>query len=718
IQSFNDNMPYDQFILEQLAGDLLPDATQDQRLATAFNRLHRQTNEGGSVLEEFRAAYVSDRTETFGTAFLGLTLNCARCHDHKFDPVSQENYYQLSAFFNNIDESGMYSHFTKAVPSPSMLLYGDGGQERHAQLRAAIVGEEDKLAASADGAAGAGFAAWLKDPERTIPLPVPVVSLSLDTVAEGKTPDSAGEARFATLTRSPKPVPGPEGQALLFDGDDGLALKDKAAAFARYQPVSFGIWLRQEQIAPRSVIFHRSKAAEVAGSRGYELLLLDGKPTFSLCHFWPGNAIRVQAKEALPVQTWTHCAITYDGSSRAEGVTLYVNGKAIEVNVIRDGLTKTILYAGEADTPVQLAMRFRDSGFKGGRLDAFKVFDRCLTPLEVEALAGRANLVANLEQRIAAGGEDGAVRSYHIKAVDSGYREQCAALTAARKAEADFVAATPSVMVMEETAPRTTYILERGAYNKHGKTVEPGTPENILPMPAGAPRNRLGLAQWLCDPDNPLTARVAVNRLWQQCFGQGLVKTQEDFGTQGALPEHQQVLDMLAVNFVRNGWDVKALLREIVMSATYRQDSRATPALLARDLDNTLLARGPRSRLSAEQIRDNALASAGLLVAKVGGASVKPYQPEGLWEEASNHTYTQDRGEGLYRRSLYTFIKRTVPPPSMLTFNATSREVCLVRRESTVTPLQALVLLNDPQYVEAARNLAATTLSPNTDGDE
>ena len=324
-----------------------------------------------------------------------------------------------------------------------------------------------------------------------------------------------------------------------------------------------------------------------------------------------------------------------------------------------------------------------------------------------------------MEQSIVTQHDIEGVRAYYLHEVDQEYQECVAALGKARKAEADFVDTLQSVMIMKETEePRTAYVLARGAYNKRGAVVQPDTPESILPFPEDFPRNRLGLAKWLVHPKNPLTARVAVNRTWQQCFGRGLVKTQEDFGTQGSMPSNQALLDYLAVRFVESGWDVKALLREIVLSATYQQDSWAPPELLERDPDNALLARGPKHRLTAEEIRDNALASAGLLVAKVGGPSVKPYQPPGLWKESSGQTYTPDTGDGLYRRSLYTFIKRTVPPPSMLSFNATSREVCLVRRESTVTPLQALVLLNDPQYVEAARYLAASLLPQAVDGGD
>ena len=709
IRAFQKNMPYDEFARAQIAGDLIPDATQDQRLATAFNRLHRQTNEGGSVLEEFRVAYVSDRAETFGTAFLGLTFGCAKCHDHKFDPISQENYFELSAFFANIDESGMYSHFTEVVPSPSMHVYKDGEKERHAALREAIVGKEASLPAARE-AAGERFAAWSADANRTVTLPEPVIDLPLDTIAENQTPNTAREDSQATLSLAPEPAAGPEGMALRFNGDNGLELLDKAAVFDRYQPFSFSLWLKTPEHAPRQVIFHRSMAAEDAANRGYEFMLLEGKPTFSLCHFWPGNAIQITAAEAIPAGIWTHITITYDGSSRADGITLYINGAPATVAVVRDKLKGTILYEGEeVKPPLELAKRFRDKGFAGGQIDAFKVFDRRLTALEAKALAGTANLVAEVDRLAAAG--DPALAPYYVDAIDAPYRETLAALEAARKEEEDFIAGVQEIMTMTEMEEvRTTYLLERGEYNLPKHPVAPDTPEAILPMPEDLPRTRLGLAEWLVDPRNPLAARVQVNRLWQQCFGQGLVKTQEDFGVQGALPSHPELLDYLAVEFVESGWDIQALLKRIVMSQTYRQQSKAPPALRDRDPDNVLLARGPRARLTAEQVRDNALASAGLLVEKQGGPSVKPYQPDGLWEEVSSAGYTPDTGEGLYRRSMYTFIKRTMPPPSLLAFNATGREVCIARREMTVTPMQALVLLNDPQYIEAARVLAASAL--------
>jgi hypothetical protein len=461
-------------------------------------------------------------------------------------------------------------------------------------------------------------------------------------------------------------------------------------------------------VQERAVILHRSRAWTDSGSRGYELVLESMRPAFGLIHFWPGNAIMVRARDPLPVEAWSHLAITYDGSSRADGLRLYLDGRPMEVEIVRDHLFKEILHRREwSDADVDnieltLAGRFRDSGFKNGAIDGLQVFDQCLTPAEVGMLSGGRILAP----------EDDAWFDYYLHRIDPPYQEAQQQLRALREAENDLINDIPEIMVMREMSERrTTFVLERGAYDSPGQAVEPGMPAAILPFDDRHARTRLGLADWITDPRNPLTARVAVNRVWRSCFGQGLVGTPEDFGSQGAQPTHPELLDWLALHFIESGWDLKALYRLIVTSATYRQSSRTDPDLLARDPDNQWLARGPMRRLDAEQIRDSALAVSGLLSPRLGGPSVRPYQPPGLWEESgTGKTYTQDTGESLHRRSLYTFWRRTAPPPSMLTFDATSREVCIARRESTSTPLQALVLLNDPQFLEAARVLAQRIL--------
>ncbi len=706
IRVFNDNLPYDQFVTWQIAGDLLPSPTRDQALATAFNRLHRQTNEGGSVEEEFRAEYVADRVATTGTTFLGLTLGCARCHDHKYDPIGQKEFYRVAAFFNNIDESGLYSHFTHATPSPTLLLYPAGVEAKHNELLAKIRDQETTLA-KLSRSAQADFDKWLASSPRMFDKPQPSAAFSFETVAKNSTPDAVNTNRSAILVDNPVPDEGKIGHALKFSGDNSVICKN-AGVFNRTTPFTFSLWLKPTEKQERAVIFHRSRAWTDSGSRGYELVLEDGRPTFSLIHFWPGNAIKVRVRSALPLNQWSHLTITYDGSSRASGVSLYLAGELLPVEIVRDHLFKDILHREQwGDMEVNqieltLAGRFRDSGFKNGVIDEFQVFDRCLSAWEVKQVAGTAT-----------GAPDFATLfTWYLQHVDAPYRAATAELKSLREAENNLIDDVPEIAVMSEMSPRRpTYLLKRGAYDARGEQVDPGVPERIFAFSDKLPRNRLGLAHWLVDQRNPLTARVEVNRVWRSHFGRGLVETEEDFGTQGRLPEYPQLLDWLAGQFMEHGWNVKGLHKRVVMSATYRQSSHADAELLAKDPDNHLLARGPQHRLRAEEIRDNALAVSGLLTSRLGGPSVRPYQPAGVWEEAgTGKHYAQDKGESLYRRSLYTFWRRTAPPPSMRIFDAPSREVCTARRETTTTPLQALVLLNDPQFVEAGRVLAEQLL--------
>jgi hypothetical protein len=711
IRAFNENLSYDKFVTWQIAGDLLPKATDEQILATAFNRLHRQTNEGGSIEEEFRNEYVADRVRTFGTAFLGLTLQCAHCHDHKYDPISQKNYYQLSAFFNNIDESGLYSYFTRATPSPTLLLYRKGEKEKHAALKKQIAEAEMRLAkiekdARKDfndtvGTSSTSSPSKVWDAVERVP-----TMFSFEQIAENKTPNSFG-TNFAVLNDSPKQVEGKFGKALQFDGENSAVMKG-VGDFKRTDPFTFSLWLKPTEKQERAVVFHHSRSWTDAGSRGYELLLENGKPQFALIHFWPGNAIAIKSKQTLPLNEWTQLTITYDGSSRAAGLKIFRNGEPDETEIVRDHLFKDILYRAEwgdmdvGNVHLTLAARFRDSGFKNGLVDEFEIFDRELTTAEVKATGSSRREEAPFKN------SQSLVTSAATK-----YESALAELKKLRDAENDFVNDIPEIMVMREMKTRRpTYVLKRGAYDARGEQVEPGTPEKIFPFPKNYPKNRLGLAKWLVDKNNPLTARVVVNRIWKMHFGRGIVATPEDFGSQGKLPTHPELLDWLAKNFMENGWDVKRLQKLIVTSATFRQSSVASPELEARDPENDLLARGPKARLSAEEIRDEALAASGLLVRKIGGPSVKPYQPAGFWKNSGiAQTYVQDHGENLYRRSLYTFWRRTAPPPSMLSFDATSREVCTARREPTTSPMQALVLLNDPQFLEAARVLAEKIFS-------
>lgn len=695
IQAFNDNLPYDQFLTWQLAGDLLPNPSREQRLATAFNRLHRQTNEGGSIDEEFRTEYAADRVNTVGTAMLGLTMECARCHDHKFDPIKQSDYFSLFAFFNSIDESGTYSHFTTATPTPTMLVWSPEQEKQHAGIKIQITQAQDQLL-QLTRTAEAEFQRWL--PTAEAKPPTPMAHFSFDTVTNNLSPDSCS-TNFAKLEDGPRFVSG----ALQFSGDNQVLLKG-VKPFLRTDAFSISVRLKPTEKQDRAIILHQSKAWADAGSRGFELTLDHGKPFFGLIHFWPGNAVAVRAKEPLPLNEWSQLTVTYDGTSRASGIQIYRNGTRLETETVRDKLTKDISYSDTwtnryvKQPTLTLAARFRDSGFKNGLIDDVQVFDACLTESEAHWLASQTNIAPNLD--------------HYVARHAAPYRTALTELTKLRETENQLIYEAPEIMVMEELpTPRVTHLLKRGAYDTPGEVVPRDTPEWLLPFAKELPRDRLGLAQWMTDRKNPLTARVAVNRIWRMHFGRGIVASQEDFGSQGKLPTHPELLDWLAGWFMDNGWDLKALHQLIVSSATFQQSSQTKPEIAERDPDNRLLARGPKTRLHAEQIRDSALAASGLLNRQIGGPSVKPYQPEGLWEATgTGKSYTQDHGDKLYRRSLYTFWKRTAPPPAMLTFDAMSREVCTAKRDATATPLQSLVLLNDPQFIEASRVLGEKLL--------
>ena len=739
IRAFNSNLPYDQFITWQTAGDLLPQATRDQRLATAFNRLHRQTNEGGSIEDEFRQSYIADRVVTNGTAFLGLTLECARCHDHKYDPIAQADFYKLAAFFSNIDEHGLYSHFTETAPTPTLLLYDGDQQARHEELLAKIRLSESNLARIREEARQR----FAEHPLSKLEInDVGSLSLALNRDA-ATTPakDSNATADPAKTSFVPKLrltfddakpngenklVPGIMGQAIEFSGDDAFGCPG-SGKYGRTSPFSISVWLKPAEHKSRVAILHQCVAAEDAAFRGYSLILDNGHPQFSLIHFWPGNAIQIQARQKIPLNEWTHVAIVYDGSSHAAGLRLYVNGNPADVTVIKDKLTRDIKYRPEwgdsnsGGAEMSLGARFRDVGFRHGAIDELAVFDHEISPVEVLKLSREIRVPAAPAVEPVISLLDSARFEHFLLRYDEQYQTASKELQALRSQENELVTLVKQIMTMTELPePRPTHVLKRGAYDAPGDLVTADTPDSILPFPAEYPRNRLGLAKWMTDDRNPLTSRVGVNRLWSLFFGRGLVASLEDLGGQGQTPSHPELLDWLARDIMDHGWNVKRFCKQVVLSATYRQSSRPSDLkLYHEDPDNRLLGRGPRYRLSAEQLRDNAITVSGLLVPKIGGPSVMPYQPAGLREESgTGKSYTQSKGEGLYRRSLYTFWRRTSPPPSMRTFDATSREVCTARRERTATPLQSLVLLNDPQFIEAARVLAEKLLQrPDSDLD-
>ena len=764
ISAFNRNLPWDEFATWQLAGDLLPHATDEQLLATAFNRLHQQESEGGSVEEEYRVTYVNDRVTTFGTAFLGLTLECCRCHDHKFDPLSQKDFYQLFAFFDDVDEAGLYSYFTPATPTPKMRLLDDGMITALAKADEAVAEAEATLA-RCEAAARGRIADWIagrggepppalfSPASATIPGeivrysfderradgrfaslldPVPPpnaletdgksVPQPADKVGEGPSKkDEKKDEKPADHSATSPPentlVAGRVGQAIRLTGDHPV--QTPVGNFRRSQPFTVSLWLLAPARYERAVVFHRSQAWTDAASRGYELLVVDGHLQWSLIHFWPGDAASVRAAEPLAVGEWVHVAVASDGSGRASGLTIVVNGHPVATEVVRDGLTREI--TGGGGDHIRIGERMRDHGFKGGLVDDFRVFDRKLAPLEIRELFSPGAMRACLDAR-----DDGElIGGCFAAAFDEEAAKARAALAAARQARDDLAEKPAEIMVMRELPqPKPAYVLTRGEYALRGEPVQPGTPASLPPFPAGQPRNRLGLARWLTSPDHPLFARVTVNRVWQSLFGLGLVQTSEDLGSQSTRPEYPELLDRLAWDFAHGfpggfpggfpegdgaagrPWDMKRLIKSIMLSATYRQRSIADARVMADDPQNAWLARGPRHRLPAEMIRDGVLAACGLLVEKTGGPSVNTYDiPESFKPAAAG------KGDDLYRRSLYTFWRRTGPAPVLESLDVPKRVVCVAKRDATNTPLHAFVLMNGPQFVEASRVLAETLLA-------
>lgn len=704
VRAFNDNMPHDRFILEQLAGDMLPGATRDQRLATTFNRLHPQKVEGGSVPEEFRVEYVADRTQTVATAFMGLTFECCRCHDHKYDPISQREYYQLFSFFNNIDEAGLYSYFTSSVPTPTLRLPNDAQtsqlEDAARKVKLAETALTDRLKQLSAGSEREKLLTALKSQqtERASDFGKLIPGQQAHLTFES---GNHGANRIENTAR---------GMAVRLTGDHGI--DTKAGNFPRWQPFSIAAWINPPKNFERSVVFHRSRAWTDAGSRGYELLIEDGKLSAALIHFWPGNAIRIRSKNVLPVNAWTQVVITWDGSSRAAGLKLWVNGKPADTTVVQNKLYKNI--TGGGGDHITIGQRFRDIGFAKGLVDDFRVFNRELTAPEVAQLFDDNSLRQELSTLSSSGELKPDLIAYAAATADAEYQKRLAELQSAREKWNRLQDSLQEIMVMEESrSARQGYVLVRGAYDAHGEPVESETPSFLPPRSADLPNNRLGLARWLTSPEHPLTARVAVNRFWQMCFGNGLVRTPEDFGSQGMAPTHPLLLDWLASEFRDSHWNVKKLLKTMVLSSTWQQSSRVRPGVVTKDPENLLLSRAPVFRLSAEMLRDNALAVSGLLHSKIGGAPVRPYELAASFKPSK-----PDSGAGLYRRSLYTYWKRTAPAPVMMTLDASKREVCRVKRERTASPLQALVVMNGPQFVEASRMLAdRLILQHGTDDD-
>ncbi|KQS26815.1 DUF1553 domain-containing protein [Dyadobacter sp. Leaf189] len=714
IGAFNRNMHYDQFIAWQLAGDLMPNPTKDMRIATAFNRNHQQNMEGGIIEEEFQTEYVVDRTNTFGDAFLGLSVSCAKCHDHKYDPVSQKNYYELFSFFNNVKEAGQIS-WDDALPTPTLLLPSPQQEKVLAFIKTRIKQSEDSLKQT-EAKADVDFDQWIskgayrKLSKQTIPQTGLQAQFSFDngTLKDAINPKNAGTMKRESGSPAGEPefTDTPGGKALHLNGDVYLDL-GQAGVFRKSEPFSIGIRVFIPGDLKEGVIFHKSQAERLYNFRGYHLYLKNDQLEINMAHTAPSDAITRISKQPVTRNKWIHLTMQYDGSSRAAGFRLFQDGTELAMETTMDQLTKDILFKSAVQPGLQIGAWWRGFGLTGGQVDNITVYNRALTPFEIAVLAQKASwkqLAARLPSQLSAD-EKQILKSYYLAAESKEAAAMRASLQQNRTLLSDSLENVPELMVMEEMPkPKQARVLLRGNYDAPGEKVYPATPASILAFPKHLPKNRYGLAQWLVAPEHPLTARVAVNRLWQNFFGTGLVKTTEDFGNQGEMPSHPELLDWLAVTFRESGWDMKKLNKLIVMSASYRQDSRVSREVKERDPDNRLLARGPSNRMSAEMIRDNALLASGLLNRKIGGKSIKPYQPEGLWSINSSN-YVPDSGDAVYRRSLYVIVKRSVPHPALSTFDATSRSFCVVRRQKTNTPLQALVTLNDPTFVEACKVL-------------
>ena len=756
ISAFNRNMPFDEFTTDQLAGDLLPDATAEQKIASGFNRNNMINFEGGAIPEEYHVEYVVDRASTTATTWLGITMGCARCHDHKYDPIKQKDFYRFFAFFNTVPERGLDGYEGNAdpvldLPTPEQKRQRDELNHQIADVLTTMP-EKEMLTLRNE---------WQKTRLATLPEP-PADGLAAHYPFNGDLSDAQSKHDGKLVRGEVVYEDGPTGKAAEFSGETEVGL-GQAGDFDTHEPFALGVWVNLYGLKSSEVLQKKDSSEHWTG---YELGLDDvaysGRQRRNLrvvmrfATAWPDSAIEVRTKDRVPMDGPHHVVVNYDGSGKARGLRIFVDGQGRETEIVKD----TLGGGFRTSAPFEIGNK-NSGGMFQGQLDDLRIYTRTLTDTEAENLAlhlparvllselagtpateiaslqpdkpaqevdigelakaeSKEQKQARLEKR-----HQARLTEYFLKHdAPEEYRRLYSRLEELRKERNQLEKSIPSTMVMAEMSkPRDTFILGRGQYDNQGEKVTPGVPSFLPPMTRDMPANRLGLAKWILAPANPLTARVAVNQYWQQYFGTGIVKTAEDFGSQGESPSHPELLDWLATEFVRTGWNIKAMQRLIVTSATYRQSSAASRELVERDPENRLLARGPRFRLPAEMVRDNALAISGLLNDKVGGPSVYPYQPKGLWEEMafgegfSGQSYTPSSGSDLYRRGMYTVWKRTVPPPSLSLFDAPDREKCTARRTVTNTPLQALVLLNDPTYVEAARALAERALRHGSQSD-
>ena len=723
INAFNTNQKFDQFTIEQIAGDLLPNPTQAQKIATGFHRCNITTNEGGTIVEENLVSYARDRVETTSWVWLGLTANCASCHDHKFDPISQRDFYAMSAYYRNTTQAGLDGNIKD---SPPILLLPKDGDRKRSDEMPSLVETAKKERDAARKHARTNFDTWLKTatmeswdkelaknkaPTHRLPLTGP----AKDDVLNG----SAGDKALAATSAKPAEWidDGPFGPAAKVNGEMAITYPAEVGDFEKDKPYSVSAWVKVAKDTPDGALF--GKMDNENGYRGWDLWLQGGEFASHLVHKWDNDALKIRTKgDQAKRDIWQHVVITYDGSAKPQGLKIYVNGKYNGFETEADTLKSTT----RTDAPFQLARR-KSTGFTANvGLQRLEFYDHVLTADAISRQAAtpevRKLLATPADKR------DGKAINRLFDVMDDSDQ----GLAAASKKLADLegeakVIRDRSIVTHIQEEKRNgkamAFILSRGEYDKRQDEVEPGTFHALHPQASDAPKNRLGLAQWLTAKENGLTPRVIVNRYWQELFGTGLVRSSEDFGIMGEAPSHPELLDWLAAEF-KSDWDVKRLIKLMVTSATYRQAAIASEVKIEKDLANRLLSRGPRFRMDAEVIRDYALSISGLLVPTIGGPSVKSYQPVGVWEavgmsEGNTKIYKRDDGDALWRRSMYSFWKRMAPPAAMEVLGAPNREVSCLRRERTNTPLQALVTLNDEQLIEAARVLAEQVLKQPAD---
>jgi hypothetical protein len=718
IRAFNQNMKFDQFTIEQLAGDLLPSATLDQQIASGFNRCNITTSEGGAIDEEYLVLYARDRTETVSQTWMGITANCAVCHNHKFDPLTMRDFYSMSAFFNNTTQRAMDGNVRDTPP----IIFVPQSQDRPRwdALSKDIDAIKTRIEARKT-AARSDFDKWLGQVRiDEIAGRIPANGLNLHaalTKGAGQTIDYtvAGKSGSVTLKDGFAWAAGHTAAKAFNLKEGGTVEIPEAGDFDTKQSFSFGAWVKAPSRSQTGAIF--SRMDNTKDYRGWDLWYEGGKLGTHIIHNWPENGLKVVTKNILnPPNEWNHVFVTYDGSAKAAGVKIYLNGVLQPTDTQMETLKPESTI--KTSMPFKIGQRGSSERLKQLFLEDLRVYDHLLSGPEVENLAKATRALALVAKAAdkRTDKEKEELFAWWLVGLDPDYRNLVADLARLQQEEVAIKSRGTIAHVMAERKESAmAYILNRGEYDKRKDKVTPDVPKSLPAMPADLPKNRIGFAKWLLRSEHPLTARVTVNRFWQELYGAALVRTAGDFGVTGELPSHPELLDWMAVEFREGGWDIKKFFKLLVSSATYRQAATVTPEKLEKDPQNRLLSRGPRFRMDAEMVRDNALAASGLLVRKLGGPSVKPYQPEGVWEAvamigSNTRDYRKDSGENLYRRSMYTFWKRAAPPASMDIFNAPNRETCTVRRERTNTPLQALVTLNDPQFVEAARALAQAAL--------